>query len=133
MSTDIGPKRTKDASSNDLLQNHKKDLESEIEKNDKIIKKKVNDIQKQVIAANKAEDDRMVRFSPEHIEIYLTLSENVYQVARLICQFEYDLDWDAYVSELVKEDAFSITSGDRQIFQDYVERMLKDEQRYSDY
>lgn len=52
--------------------------------------------------ANRDEDEKMIRFNLETIEVTMSLSENVFQVARLICQIKYDLDWDQYVSAFVK-------------------------------
>lgn len=93
-----------------------------MEHNKQVIKDKIKDVY-----GSDNDNDNDIRFSPETIEVKITLSENVYQVARLICLMEFDLDWDSYVSELVKQDAFSFKSGDREIFKDYVDRMLKDE------
>ncbi|MDR4512592.1 MAG: hypothetical protein MRJ93_12910 [Nitrososphaeraceae archaeon] len=114
---------TNNAIDDDLDTNHKEQLDNTVSNNDKIIKDKMNAIRIVASATDKEEDD--VRFNPEIIDVNLTLSENVYQVARLICQMEYDLNWDQYVSALVRQDAFSLRGGDRNILKDYAERMLE--------
>lgn len=111
----IGPKQPDRASSNDLDNNNNSSKQ--------VIKDKIKDVYGSANQQQDQQDD--IRFSPETFEVNITLSENVYQVSRLICQMEYDLDWDSYVSELVKEDAFSIKNGDRLIFKNYVDRMLE--------
>ena len=104
-----GSKQPNDASSNDLDNKTSK----------------INDKIKDVYGSDNNKND--VRFAPETIEVKITLSEKVYQVARLVCQMEYDLDWDQYVSALVRQDAFSLRGGDRSILKDYADRMLEDE------
>lgn len=93
---------------------------------------KINDKLNDVYGSDNNDNDK-VRFAPETIDVKITLSENVYQVARLICQMEYDLDWDKYVSALVRQDAFSIKNGDRQIFKEYVDKLLENEDPNADY
>ena len=104
-----GSKQPNDASSNDLDNKTSK----------------INDKIKDVYGSDNNKND--VRFAPETIEVKITLSEKVYQVARLVCQMEYDLDWDQYVSALVRQDAFSLRGGDRSILKDYADRMLEGE------
>jgi hypothetical protein len=48
----------------------------------------------------------------------------------LLCLFEYDLNWDKYVSDLVTRDAFMIKYGDCNIFMNYVQRKLKNERAF---
>lgn len=122
MSTDIGPKRTKDASYDKVDTNHKTELEAAIDRSNKIIHDKMTDIQIE------ASTDKKIRFGPKVLKVEIPMTEGVYKVARLICQFEYDLDWDHYLSELVRQDAFSILGGERNIFKDYAERVLEDEE-----
>ncbi|MFB5600873.1 MAG: hypothetical protein ACE5SW_11685 [Nitrososphaeraceae archaeon] len=64
----------------------------------------------------------------ETVKVTLTLTKPVYEIARLICKFEYNDDFDHYVSELVAQDALNISrSGDCGIFQEYARRMLQGE------
>lgn len=63
----------------------------------------------------------------ETFEVNITLSKPVYEIARLLCQFENDLDWDSYVSELVRKDVMTVKNGDCDSFQNYVRRKLKNE------
>ena len=69
-----------------------------------------------------AEDEKTETF-----EVNITLPEPVYQIAHLLCQFENDLDWDSYVSELVRKDVMTVKDGDSDSFQTYVRRKLKNE------
>ena len=102
MSAVEGPKQPDKASSNDLDNNA------------------INDKIKDVYGpANNNKNKNNIRFGPETIEVKISLSEKVYQVARLVCQIEYDLDWDQYVSALVRQDAHSLKGGDRNILKDY--------------
>jgi hypothetical protein len=125
MSVNIDPKQPTKASSNDLDTDHKSELEKVIDRSNKIIHDKMTDIQ--VEASTTTRKHKPIRFGPETIEVNISMTEGVYKVARLICQFEYDHDWNAYVSELVRQDAFSMLSGDRNLFKDYAERVLADE------
>lgn len=126
MSTDKGHKRPNKQSSNDLDTNHKTELEAAIDRSNKIIHDKMTDIQIEATTAPKTPNK--IRFGPKVLKVEVSMTEGVYKVARLICQFEYDLDWDHYLSELVRQDAFSILGGERNIFKDYAERVLEDEE-----
>jgi hypothetical protein len=63
----------------------------------------------------------------ETVKVTLTLTKPVYEVCRLLCKFEYNDDFDHYVSDLVTQDALNMRNGDCGVFQAYVKRRLQDE------
>ena len=63
----------------------------------------------------------------ERFEVNITLSKPVYEIARLLCQFENELDWDSYVSEIVKREVSTVKNGHCDAFLTYVNRKLKGE------
>lgn len=63
----------------------------------------------------------------ETFEVTVTLSKPVYEIARLLCQFENDLDWNSYVSEIVKREVSTVKNGHCDAFMTYVNRKLKNE------
>ena len=63
----------------------------------------------------------------ETFEVNITLTKPFYQITRLICELQYDLDWNQYVSELVKQDALNMKNGDCGVFREYVIRKLKNQ------
>jgi len=64
----------------------------------------------------------------ETIQVTLTLTKPVYEICRLLCKFEFNDDFDHYVSKIVTQDALNVKkSGDLGIFQEYAKKILLQE------
>lgn len=64
----------------------------------------------------------------ETVQVTLTLSKPVYEICHLLCKFEFNDDFDHYVSQIVTQDALNVKkSGDCGIFQEYVKKILLQE------
>jgi hypothetical protein len=63
----------------------------------------------------------------ETVKVTLTLTKPVYEVCLLLCKFEYNDDFDHYVSDLVTQDALNVKNGDRGVFKEYVKSRLQGE------
>ena len=63
----------------------------------------------------------------ETVKVTLTITKPVYEVCLLLCKFEYNDDFDHYVSDLVTQDALNVKNGDRGIFREYVKNRLQGE------
>lgn len=64
----------------------------------------------------------------ETVPVTLTLTKPVYEICLLLCKFEFNDDFDHYVSKIVTQNALNVKkSGDCGIFQEYAKKILLQE------
>jgi hypothetical protein len=111
--------------SNDSTNKVKERLDSAVTRTDKIIKDKFEYIQNVVVAEDNVTEDLP---KSETFEATITLARNVYDILKLLVQFESDNnDLNAYVSEVLRREILRIQDDDHGVFREYVKRKLQKE------